>query len=52
MRVMAMASSTVSGGMMDGSLRASMVLPEPGGPLMSKAWAPAAATSSALLAWA
>ena len=50
MAVTATASSTVSGGRMDGSRRASMVLPEPGGPSSSTLCPPAAATSSARLA--
>ena len=38
------------GGRMPGSRRASMVLPAPGGPIMSRLWPPAAAISSARLA--
>ena len=38
-----MASASDSGGRMDGSLDASMVLPEPGGPVISTPWPPAAA---------
>ncbi len=49
MRVISIASSRVSGGMMPGSRRASMVLPAPGGPVMSTLCAPATAISSARL---
>ncbi len=48
--VVSSASSKVSGGRMAASRLASMVLPEPGGPIMSTLWPPAAATSSARLA--
>ena len=44
------ASSRVSLGRMEGRLRASSVLPLPGGPLMSRLCPPAAATSIARLA--
>ena len=44
------ATSDVILGNMDGRHRASMVLPLPGGPLNSRLWKPAAATSNALLA--
>ena len=44
------ASSRPSGGSRPGSLRASMVLPLPGGPKRSRLWSPAAAISSARLA--
>ena len=43
-------SAGVSGGRMVGSRAASMDLPAPGGPTMSRLWPPAAATSSARLA--
>lgn len=43
------ASSRVISGRMDGKRRASMLLPEPGGPTSSTLCAPAAATSSARL---
>ena len=45
-------SSRVSGGRIAASRRASMVLPPPGGPTSSTLCAPAAAISSARLAWA
>ena len=38
---------TSKGGRMPGSRRASIVLPAPGGPIISRLWPPAAATSSA-----
>ena len=41
---------SVIGGMIDGSRRASIVLPEPGEPIISTLWPPAAAISSARLA--
>ena len=44
------ASSKVSGARIDGSRLASIVLPEPGGPIIRMLWLPAAATSSARLA--
>ena len=47
MRVTSIASSRVSGGRIDGSRRASIVLPVPGGPCRNRLWPPAAATSSA-----
>ena len=50
--VTSIASSSVSGGRIDGRRRASMVFPEPGGPSSSTLWPPAAATSSARLACA
>ena len=43
-------SSAVSGGRRPGSLWASIDLPEPGGPVNSRLWPPAAAISSARLA--
>ena len=43
-------SAGVSGGRMPASRAASIDLPEPGGPTMSRLWPPAAATSSARLA--
>ena len=43
-------SAGVSGGRMVGSRVASIDLPEPGGPTISRLWPPAAATSSARLA--
>ena len=43
-------SAGVSGGRMVGSRAASIDLPAPGGPTMSRLWPPAAATSSARLA--
>ena len=48
--VVSSASSRVIDGRMVGRRRASMVLPAPGGPMSSRLWAPAAATSSARLA--
>lgn len=45
-----MASASDSGGRMDGSLDASMVLPEPGGPVISTPWPPAAAICKARFA--
>ena len=48
--VTSMRSSMVSGGRMPGILRASMVFPEPGGPLMMTLCPPAAATSKARFA--
>ena len=48
-RVTSIASATDSGGMIDATRRASMVLPDPGGPTMSRLWAPATATSSTRL---
>jgi hypothetical protein len=48
--VVSIASSKVSGGSTPASRLASMVLPEPGGPIMSTLWTPAAATSSARFA--
>src|SRR5438552_336637 len=45
--VTSIASSSASGGRIDGRRRASMVLPEPGGPMSSTLWPPAAATSRA-----
>ena len=48
--VTSIASARVSGGRSAGRRRASMVLPEPGGPRKSRLWPPAAATSSARLA--
>ncbi len=44
------ASSKVSGARIEGSRLASMVLPEPGGPIIRMLWLPAAATSRARLA--
>ena len=44
------ASAGASGGRIPGSRAASMDLPEPGGPIISMLWPPAAATSSARLA--
>ena len=44
-RVTSIDSSTDSGGMIEGTRRASMVLPAPGGPTMSRLCAPATATS-------
>ena len=43
------ASSGASGGRMPGRREASIDLPVPGGPIMSRLWAPAAATSRARL---
>ena len=48
--VISSASSKLGGGRMPGSRRASMVLPAPGGPIISRLWPPAAAISSARLA--
>lgn len=48
--VVSSALSSVIGGMIDGSRRASIVLPEPGEPIISTLWPPAAAISSARLA--
>ncbi len=48
--VSSIASSCVSGGRMPAILRASMVLPEPGGPISNTLCEPAAATSSARFA--
>ena len=45
--VTSIASGCVSGGRTDGSALASSVFPDPGGPLISRLWLPAAATSSA-----
>ena len=42
--VVSMASSKVSGGRIPANRFASMVLPEPGGPIISTLWPPAAAT--------
>ena len=39
-----------SGGRIEGRRRASIDLPAPGGPIISRLWPPAAATSSARLA--
>ena len=47
MRATSRASSVASGGSRPGRRLASMVFPAPGGPTMSRWWAPAAATSSA-----
>ena len=47
MRVTSIASSALSGGRIDGSRRAIIVLPVPGGPCRNRLWPPAAATSSA-----
>ena len=46
------ASSVVRGGKIPGSRRASIVFPPPGGPRRITLWFPAAAISSARLAWA
>ena len=46
-RVTSIASAGVIGGRIDGSRRASIVLPVPGGPWRKRLWPPAAATSSA-----
>ncbi len=46
------ASSNVMSGRMEGMQRASMVLPEPGGPIIRRLCPPAAAISAARLAWA
>jgi hypothetical protein len=48
--VVSSASSKLSGARIDGSRLASMVFPEPGGPIIRMLWPPAAATSSARLA--
>ena len=45
MRVTSTASAAVIGGRIEGSRRASIVLPVPGGPCMNRLWPPAAATS-------
>ena len=45
--VISMASAIVGGGRIPGSRRASIVLPAPGGPIISRLWPPAAAISSA-----
>ena len=45
-RVTSIASSGPSGGRIDGSRRAIIVLPVPGGPCRNRLWPPAAATSS------
>ena len=45
-RVTSIASSGASGGRIDGSRRAIIVLPVPGGPCRNRLWPPAAATSS------
>ena len=47
--VVSMASCKVSGGRMEDKRLASMLLPEPGGPIMMTLWLPAAETSIALL---
>ena len=47
MRVISSAPPAASGGRIPGSRRASIVLPEPGGPTISRLWPPAAAISSA-----
>ena len=52
MRVTSSASARVSGGRIDGSRRASIVLPVPGGPTSSRLCAPAAAMTSASIAGA
>ncbi len=49
--LVSMDSSRVREGRMIGSLRASMLLPLPGGPSMRRLCPPAAATSRARLAW-
>ena len=49
-RALEVAAAGVSGGRMVGSRAASIALPAPGGPTMSRLWPPAAATSSARLA--
>ena len=46
-RVTSIASAGVIGGRIDGSRRASIVFPVPGGPCRNRLWPPAAATSSA-----
>jgi len=43
-------SSSVNGAMMPGKREASIVLPVPGGPIISTWWPPAAAVCNALLA--
>ena len=43
-------SSGVSGGRIEGRRAASIDLPEPGAPIISRLWPPAAATSSTRLA--
>ena len=48
--VISRASSKLGGGRMPGRRRASMVLPAPGGPTMSRLCPPAAAISSARFA--
>ena len=48
--VLSMASSKVRSGRMDGSRCASILFPEPGGPMSSALWNPAAAISNARLA--
>ena len=48
--VISSASSKLGGGRMPGRRRASIVLPAPGGPTISRLWPPAAAISSARLA--
>src|SRR5204863_10217200 len=48
--VVSRASSNVNGGRIVGTLLASMVLPDPGGPIIKMLWPPAQATSSARLA--
>ena len=45
--VVSSASPSVNGGIIDGSLLAIMLLPEPGGPTRSMLWPPAHATSKA-----
>ena len=45
--VISIASSSVGGGRIPGRRRASIVLPAPGGPTISRLWPPAAAISSA-----
>ncbi|MNS95357.1 hypothetical protein D3C72_1296130 [compost metagenome] len=50
--VMSSASLKLSGGRMPGNRLASIVLPDPGGPTNMMLWPPAAAISSARLAWA
>ena len=49
-RVISSASSNDGGGRMPGSRRATIVLPAPGGPAISRLWPPAAAISSARFA--
>ena len=48
--IMPRSSAGASGGRIEGNLAASIDLPAPGGPTMSRLWPPAAATSSARLA--